>query len=139
MRTILAITALAITSVGCQAPEALPGPPINTFQIVAPDSDPGLSTSRARGVLELYLTSHNSTHTFWNDPAQKTDPWGTIRLVGVDPDGTVIIDFAGSELRARVGETFPGTGMKVIASNPDLTTALLRSRWTHTVIEDPHR
>jgi hypothetical protein len=92
---------------------------------------------RARGVAELYLTRRNPTFTFWNDPATRRDAWGTITLKWVERDGTVVIDFSGTELRARPNYVFPGTGIRVIASHAELGTALLRTRWTHTIFEAP--
>jgi hypothetical protein len=133
----LTVTA-AVLLAGCQQPAELPGPPINTFQNVQGDRG---RTIRSRGVMEMYLTRTNPSHTFWNDRSEQKDPWGTITLKDVRPDGTVVIDFGGNERRARVGRVFPGTGIKVIASHPELKTALLRTRWTHTVMEvaEPNR
>lgn len=102
------------------------------MQIVPGDSG---RTERSQGEAELYLTSTNPSHTFWNDWESKRDPWGTITLKEVMHDGTVVVDLSNTELRARPGRSFPGTGIKVIASNTSLGTALLRTRWTHTVIE----
>lgn len=119
---------------GCRARDELPNPPINTLQFV-PRGAPREFT-RARGIVELYLTPNSPARTFWNDPKTKTNPWGTITLKDVRPDGTVVIDFSGTELRARQRQVFPGTGIKVIASNPSMGTTLLRSRWTHTIMEE---
>jgi hypothetical protein len=63
--------------------------------------------------------------------ANERDAWGTLELKRVDSDGAVVIEFGG-ELRARPGEVFPWTGVRVIASNAGLGTALLRTRWIHT-------
>lgn len=93
--------------------------------------------TRARGVAELYLTRRTPTVTFWNDPATRQDAWGTITLKHVERDGSVVIDFSGTELKARPNHVFPGTGIKVIASHAGLDTALLRTRWTRTIFEGP--
>lgn len=131
MAMALTLTATA-GGIGCQQHEELPGPPINLFQIVPPGAEAG--AARSRGVMEIYLTRGNPSRTFWNDLEGRTDPWGTITLKDVMPDGTVVVDFGGRELRAKSGRVFPGTGIKVIASHHSLNTALLRTRWTHTVL-----
>ena len=132
MKASCVVVILGCTLAACRARDELPGPPINTFQQVSHGTSGHIS--RSRGVLELYLTRRNPSTTFWNDPETRKDPWGTITLKEVRPDGTAVIDFSGRELRAREGRVFPGTGVKLIAANPDLGTALLRSRWTHTIM-----
>lgn len=129
---VLAIALIAFAVGGC-ATEELSGPPVNTVELVQREAGDD-STSRSRGVVELYLTPDNPSHTFWNDPATQKVAWGVITLNGVDADGDVIVSFQGKTLRARPGGVFPGTGIQVIVSNPELGTALLRTRWTHTVI-----
>ena len=106
---------------------------MNTLQVVARDTG---RMERSHGEAELYLTRSDPSHTFWNDWETKQDPWGTITLKEVARDGTVVVDLSGTELRARPGRVLPGTGIKVVASNPSMGTALLRTRWTHTIIED---
>ena len=106
------------------------------MQVVPGDSG---RTQRSRGEAELYLTRDEPSHTFWNDWETQRDAWGTITLKAVEPDGMVVVDLSGAEFRARPGRAFPGTGIKVAASNPSLGTALLRTRWTHTVVEEPRQ
>ena len=130
VRHLLPIVCLGLTCGGCVS-EELPGPPVNMLQVVP--RDPG-RTERSRGEAELYLTPSARSHTFWNDWATKQDPWGTITLREVERDGTVVVDLSGTELRARPACVFPGTGFKVIASNPSMGTALIRTRWTHTIV-----
>ena len=133
MRQFLPIVCLGLAFGGGCASEELPGPPVNMHQVVAGDSG---RMERSRGEAELYLRRSDPSHTFWNDWETKQDPWGTITLKKVERDGTVVVDLSGTELRARPGRVFPGTGIKVVASNPSMGTALLRTRWTHTIIED---
>ena len=123
---------------GCpqqQRPDDLPGPAINLLEVVPADS--ARERRSSRGEMEMYLTPREPSHTFWNDPEAQTKPWGTITLKRVEDGGTVVVDFGGRELRAKPGETFAGTGVKVIASHEALGTALLRTRWTHTVMPGP--
>lgn len=130
--SILQLVCLVISCGGGCVSDELPGPPVNMLQVVAPGTG---HTRRARGEVELYLTRIDPAHTFWNDWETEQDAWGTITLKDVERNGIVVVDFCGTELRARPGHVFPGTGVKVIASNPSLGTALLRTRWTHTVME----
>ena len=130
-RSLLPILHLGLTCGGGCASEELAGPPVNMVQVVP--GDPG-RTGRSRGQAELYLTRGNPSHTFWNDGETRQDPWGTITLKEVEQDGTAVVDLSGTELRARPGRVLPGTDIKVVASNPALRTALLRTRWTHTVM-----
>ena len=133
MRQFLPIVCLGLACGGGCASEELPGPPVNMLEVVPGDSG---RSQRSRGEAEFHLTRSDPSHTFWNDWETKRDPWGTITLEEVRPDGTVVVDLSGTELRARPGRVFPGTGIKVAASNPSMSTALLRTRWTRTVIED---
>lgn len=140
MRLSLLLLLAGVVS-GCVAHDALSGPPINTY-VEVPAGDPGeYRTSRSHGVLEIYLTQDDPTHTVWNGRRlEHDDPWGTITLVGVAEDGTVTIRFGEglgvggdtARLRASPGQAFPGTGIYVTASHPELGTALLRSRFSHT-------
>jgi hypothetical protein len=125
----------ALLLLGCRAPKELPGPAINLHQFV-PKGTPREFGHR-HGDMELYLTQDQPSYTFWNDMPADTNPWGTITLKDVAADGIVVVDFCGQALRARPGRTFPGTGVKVIASNPIMKTALLRTRWTQTIMEEP--
>ncbi|MFI4862330.1 MAG: hypothetical protein ACIAXF_16820 [Phycisphaerales bacterium JB063] len=121
----------------CQGRDALPGPSINTFT-QTPSGDPGqFATSRSNGVVEMYLTKDEPSHTFYNYPKAQHEPWGTVTLQGVAEDRTVTITLNEETLRARPGRAFPGTGIHVIASEPSLGTALLRSRFTHTLSTIP--
>ena len=108
----------------------LPGPPINTLEIVRSDSG---TTSRSRGTVDIHLSRDNASRTFWNDPDTRTDPWGTITLLEVRGDKTVLIYFGNQYLSARPGEAFPGTGIVVVTVDPEAGTAWLRSKWKHTV------
>src|SRR4051812_30024310 len=130
-RSFLSITCLVLTCGGGCASEELPGPPVNMVQVVPRHSG---RMERSRGEVELYLTPGDPSQTFWNDWETKRDSWGTITLKEVERDGTVVLDLSGSQLRARPGRVFPGTGIKVVASNPSMGTALLRTRWTRTVV-----
>lgn len=130
-QSLLPTLCLGLTCAGGCASEELTGPPVNMVQVVP--GDPG-HFERSRGEVELYLTRTDPTHTFWNDWETKQDPWGTITLKQVEQDGTVVADLSGTELRARPGRVFPGTGIKVVASNHSLGTALLRTGWTHTIM-----
>ena len=123
----------SLGAAGCrQRHDELPGPPISLFEVVPRGSDGQWRTMR--GVMEMYLTREKPSRTFWNDLDTQTKPWGTITLKGVEGGGTVVVDFDGRELRAKPGQVFPGTGVKVIASHDGMDTALLRTRWTHTVL-----
>lgn len=131
MRRFLAILALGLMPSGGCASHDLSGPPVSLVEAVP--GKPGI-IERSRGEAELYLTRDNPSHTFWNDRDTRQDAWGTVTLTEVAEDGTVTIDLSGTPRRARPGRAFPGTGIHVIASNPTLHTALLRTRWTRTVI-----
>jgi hypothetical protein len=133
MHRLFPIVCVGLACVGGCASHELSGPPVNMVQ-VGPRSTGRME--RSRGEAELYLTRGEPSHTFWNDWETKQDPWGTVTLKAVKPDGTVVVDLSGTELRARPGRVLPGTGIKIIASNPSVGTALLRTRWTHTIIED---
>jgi hypothetical protein len=136
-QSVLGIICLTWISGGGCASDELPDPPVNMLQVVPRGPAGTYRTARSRGVGELYLTRSAPSHTFWNDWETKQDAWGTITLKNVERDGTVVIDFSGTELRARPNRVFPGTGITVAASNPSLGTALLRTLWTRTVIETP--
>ena len=91
---------LAASVLGCQQHEELPEPPINLLQIVPQGAANG-SIQRSRGVMEMYLTTGKPSATFWNDLQEQKDPWGTITLKDVEPDGTVVVDFSGLIRDAR--------------------------------------
>jgi hypothetical protein len=132
MRQSWIVVVAVICGGGCAFDE-LAGPAVNMVQVVPGGSGRG---SRMRGDMELYLTRDEPSHTFWNDWETEEDAWGTITLKEVERDGAVVVDFGGSELRARPGRVFPGTGIKVIASHPRMGTASVRTRWTLTIMED---
>lgn len=139
---LLFLTSLIVALIGgCEscpprelrAPEysELPGPPINTFQTV-PQGDPRAGR-RSRGIIDIRLSADDPSLTIWNDPETKQDEWGTITLIDVSPCCTVTIEFGGQRLKARPGETFPHTGLKLVDAQPDDQKIWIRSRWTHTV------
>jgi hypothetical protein len=82
------------------------------------------------------LSQEQPSHTFWNDPESQKDPWGTITLVEVLGNCTVLIRFGHSFLKAKPSHAFPGTGIVVVDAWPAEQSTWLRSKWTHTIIED---
>lgn len=140
MRRLATIALAAIFLSGCAAkdPRALgygdlPGPAINMLRVVHDGSG---GQERSRGVVDIELSQSKPATTFWNDPDTKTKPWGTVTLQRILADGTVIIHLDAQELKAKPGKVFPGTGMVVIESDAARQQALLRSKWTMTVIHD---
>ncbi len=134
---LLLLLVFVVIGVGCGAQEELPGPSIILYHEISA-GDPGVhDMTRSRGVMEMYLTRQKPTRTFSNSRDGIEEPWAVLTLVGVAEDGTVRITFGDEELRARPGQTFPGTGFRVMASCHGLGTALLRSRWTRTDVISP--
>jgi hypothetical protein len=125
---LLLVIIIACSVLGCAARVELVGPPIPLTQVRSQGNN---SFSRTRGIIEMYLTRSEPSFTFWNYPEQQRDAWGTVTLKTVEADGTVVVEFFGTK-RARPGEAFPETGIHVIASNPGIGTALLRTRFTIT-------
>lgn len=136
MRTGLISASLILGMIAGCASDDLPGPPIILREVVPREPDSPDYGAVAHGLAEIYLTPHDASHTFWHKTPEGNVEWGTIALTDVTEDGTVVIDLSGTQLRAKPGRTFPGTGIKVIASHPTLNTALLRTRVVIITTED---
>jgi hypothetical protein len=112
----------------------LPNPPINLFHTVDGNSRASHAISRSRGIVNFGLSKAEPSHTFWNDPDTQRYPWGTITLQNIEKDGTVVVSMSGNKLRAKPGRAFPGTGIVVVESDSAAGTALMRSKFTLTVM-----
>jgi hypothetical protein len=125
---------------GCartKAPETLgyddlPNPPIELVHALKSGEMGITDVTGAHGVVDIHLSESDPIYEIWNDPQTRQDPWGTILLERVDPDGTVFARVREKELWAKVGKPFPGTGIVVVQADPEMQSVVLRSKWTLT-------
>jgi hypothetical protein len=123
----------------------LPDPPIMLTRTVHANE---AAPAPASGIVDIPLSASQPIYSIWNDPETRIDPWGNIVLDSVEKDGTVVISLPNTSvypfpmsmrsekagrwtqpLRAKLGQPFPGTGIVVIKSDPEMQSAVLRSKW----------
>jgi hypothetical protein len=137
-RIVMAMAALLVC--GCartRVPETLgyddlPNPPIQLVHVLKSGEMGMTGVNGTRGVADIHLSESQPIYEIWNDPQTRQDPWGTILLERVDPDGTAVVRVREQELRAQTGQAFPGTGIVVVQTDPTMQSVLLRAKWTLT-------
>ncbi len=141
----LAMAMLAMMVCGCAGARSaqtlgyddLPNPPIQLVHVLKGGETGMADASGTHGVVDIHLSESDPIYEIWNDPQTRQDPWGTILLERVDPDGTVVARVREKELRAKAGEPFPETGIVVVQADPTMQSVVLRSKWTLTETREP--
>jgi hypothetical protein len=110
----------------------LQDPGIQLVHVLKPGQMAMTDPTGARGVTDIPLSESQPIFEIWNDPQTRQDPWGTILLERIDPDGTAVVRVREKELSAKVGKALPGTGIVVIKVDPAMQSVVLRSKWTLT-------
>ena len=117
----------------------LPDLPIALVHVLKPGETGLTDLTGARGVVDIRLSESQPIYEIWNDPQTHQDPWGTILLEHVNPDGTVVVWVREKKLSAKLGRPLPGTGIVVIQADPEMQSVVLRSKWTLTEKQEQSR